>query len=62
MDRVAKEVAVIPEVRATFLITGFGFDGGASNVGLGFVSLKSWKERVQVAVGHWARLYLGDYF
>ncbi|MCY7336782.1 MAG: efflux RND transporter permease subunit, partial [Chamaesiphon sp.] len=45
MDRVAKEVAVIPEVQATFLITGFGFDGGASNVGLGFVSLKSWKER-----------------
>ena len=45
MDRVAKEVAVIPEVKATFLITGFGFDGGAANVGLGFVSLKSWKER-----------------
>jgi hydrophobic/amphiphilic exporter-1 (mainly G- bacteria), HAE1 family len=45
MDRVAKEVAVIPEVQATFLITGFGFDGGAANVGLGFVSLKSWKER-----------------
>jgi hydrophobic/amphiphilic exporter-1 (mainly G- bacteria), HAE1 family len=45
LDRVAKEVAVIPEVRATFLIAGFGFDGGASNVGLGFVSLKSWKER-----------------
>ncbi|WP_373545271.1 efflux RND transporter permease subunit [Chamaesiphon sp.] len=45
MDRVAKEVTVIPEVQATFLITGFGFDGGASNVGLGFVSLKSWKER-----------------
>ncbi|MFM2304865.1 MAG: hypothetical protein RLZZ135_2277, partial [Cyanobacteriota bacterium] len=45
LDRVAKEVAVIPEVRATFLISGFGFDGGASNVGLGFVSLKSWKER-----------------
>jgi hydrophobic/amphiphilic exporter-1 (mainly G- bacteria), HAE1 family len=45
LDRVAKEVAVIPEVRATFLISGFGFEGGASNVGLGFVSLKSWKER-----------------
>jgi hydrophobic/amphiphilic exporter-1 (mainly G- bacteria), HAE1 family len=45
LDRVAKEVAVIPEVQATFLIAGFGFDGGASNVGLGFVSLKSWKER-----------------
>ncbi|WP_309739037.1 efflux RND transporter permease subunit [Chamaesiphon sp. OTE_20_metabat_361] len=49
MDRVAKEVAVIPEVQATFLITGFGFDGGASNVGLGFVSLKSWKERTTEA-------------
>jgi hydrophobic/amphiphilic exporter-1 (mainly G- bacteria), HAE1 family len=45
LDRVAKEVSVIPEVQATFLIAGFGFDGGASNVGLGFVSLKSWKER-----------------
>ena len=45
MDRVAQEVAVIPEVQATFSIAGFGFDGGASNVGLGFVSLKSWKER-----------------
>jgi hydrophobic/amphiphilic exporter-1 (mainly G- bacteria), HAE1 family len=49
LDRVAKEVAVIPEVRATFLISGFGFDGGASNVGLGFVSLKSWKERTTEA-------------
>jgi hydrophobic/amphiphilic exporter-1 (mainly G- bacteria), HAE1 family len=49
MDRVAKEVAVIPEVQATFLISGFGFDGGASNVGLGFVSLKSWKERTTEA-------------
>ena len=47
MERVAKEVAVIPEARATFLISGFGFDGGASNVGLGFVSLKSWKERTE---------------
>ncbi len=45
MARVAKEVAVLPEARATFMISGFGFDGGASNVGLGFVSLKSWKER-----------------
>jgi hydrophobic/amphiphilic exporter-1 (mainly G- bacteria), HAE1 family len=49
MARVAKEVAVVPEVKATFLISGFGFDGGASNVGLGFVSLKSWKERTSEA-------------
>ncbi len=47
LAKVAKEVAVIPEARATFLISGFGFDGGASNVGLGFVSLKSWKERTE---------------
>ncbi len=45
MTRVAKEVAALPEANATFMISGFGFDGGASNVGLGFVSLKSWKER-----------------
>jgi hydrophobic/amphiphilic exporter-1 (mainly G- bacteria), HAE1 family len=49
LDRVAKEVSVIPEVQATFLISGFGFDGGAANVGLGFVSLKSWKERTTEA-------------
>ena len=49
MARVAKEVAAIPEAQATFMISGFGFDGGASNVGLGFVSLKSWKERTTQA-------------
>jgi hydrophobic/amphiphilic exporter-1 (mainly G- bacteria), HAE1 family len=47
MERVAKETSAIPETRATFLISGFGFDGGASNVGLGFVSLRSWKERTK---------------
>ncbi|OKH48552.1 RND transporter [Calothrix sp. HK-06] len=47
MERVAKETSAIPETRATFLISGFGFDGSASNVGLGFVSLKSWKERTK---------------
>jgi hydrophobic/amphiphilic exporter-1 (mainly G- bacteria), HAE1 family len=45
MAQVAKEVAAVPEAQASFLISGFGFDGSASNVGLGFVSLKSWKER-----------------
>jgi hydrophobic/amphiphilic exporter-1 (mainly G- bacteria), HAE1 family len=49
MSRVAKEVSTIPEAQATFMISGFGFDGGASNVGLGFVSLKSWKERTTPA-------------
>ncbi len=47
MERVAKETSAIPETKATFLISGFGFDGSASNVGLGFVSLKSWKERTK---------------
>ena len=47
MERVAKEVSVIPEAKAIFMISGFGFDGAASNVGLGFVSLKSWKERTE---------------
>jgi hydrophobic/amphiphilic exporter-1 (mainly G- bacteria), HAE1 family len=49
MTRVAKEVAVVPEIKASFLIAGFGFEGSASNVGLGFVSLKSWKERTTEA-------------
>ncbi|WP_341528290.1 efflux RND transporter permease subunit [Nostoc sp. UHCC 0302] len=45
LERVAKEAIAMPEVRAAFAISGFGFDGNASNLGLAFVNLKSWKER-----------------
>ncbi|MCW5315852.1 efflux RND transporter permease subunit [Nostoc sp. KVJ3] len=45
MDRVVKEVTSLPEVQASFMISGFGFDGNASNLGIAFANLKSWKER-----------------
>jgi len=47
MERVAKEVTSLPEVRASFMISGFGFDGNASNLGIAFANLKPWKERTQ---------------
>ncbi|MEH2196517.1 MAG: efflux RND transporter permease subunit [Nostoc sp.] len=47
MDRVAKEVTSVPEVRASFMISGFGFDGNASNLGIAFANLKPWKERTK---------------
>ncbi|MBG1262039.1 efflux RND transporter permease subunit [Nostoc commune] len=47
MDRVAKEVTSAPEVRASFMISGFGFDGNASNLGIAFANLKPWKERTE---------------
>ncbi|MBH8565283.1 efflux RND transporter permease subunit [Nostoc sp. CENA67] len=45
MQQVALDVTAIPEVRASFMISGFGFDGNASNLGIAFVNLKPWKER-----------------
>ncbi|MEH1831127.1 MAG: efflux RND transporter permease subunit [Nostoc sp.] len=45
MDRVVKEVTSLPEVQASFMISGFGFDGNASNLGIAFANLKSWKDR-----------------
>ncbi|MCC5645920.1 efflux RND transporter permease subunit [Nostoc sp. CHAB 5824] len=47
MDRVVKEVTSAPEVRASFMISGFGFDGNASNLGIAFANLKPWKERTE---------------
>ncbi|MEH2329952.1 efflux RND transporter permease subunit [Nostoc sp.] len=47
MERVAKEVTSLPEVQASFMISGFGFDGNASNLGIAFANLKPWKERVK---------------
>ncbi|MEH1911523.1 efflux RND transporter permease subunit [Nostoc sp.] len=45
MNRVVKEVTSLPEVQASFMISGFGFDGNASNLGIAFANLKPWKER-----------------
>ncbi|MBN3959555.1 efflux RND transporter permease subunit [Nostoc sp. NMS8] len=47
MDRVVKEVTSVPEVQASFMISGFGFDGNASNLGIAFANLKPWKERAK---------------
>jgi len=47
MERVVKEVTSVPEVRASFMISGFGFDGNASNLGIAFANLKPWKERTE---------------
>ncbi|OYD89567.1 hydrophobe/amphiphile efflux-1 family RND transporter [Nostoc sp. 'Peltigera membranacea cyanobiont' 210A] len=47
MDKVVKEVTSAPEVRASFMISGFGFDGNASNLGIAFANLKPWKERTE---------------
>ncbi|MBN4005044.1 efflux RND transporter permease subunit [Nostoc sp. LPT] len=47
MDRVVKEVTSLPEVQASFMISGFGFDGNASNLGIAFANLKPWKERTE---------------
>lgn len=47
MNKVAKEVTSLPEVRASFMISGFGFDGNASNLGIAFANLKPWKERLK---------------
>ncbi|MEH1958787.1 MAG: efflux RND transporter permease subunit [Nostoc sp.] len=47
MNRVVKEVTSLPEVQASFMISGFGFDGNASNLGIAFANLKPWKERAK---------------
>jgi hydrophobic/amphiphilic exporter-1 (mainly G- bacteria), HAE1 family len=47
MNKVVKEVTAAPEVRASFMISGFGFDGNASNLGIAFANLKPWKERTE---------------
>ncbi|RCJ32010.1 RND transporter [Nostoc minutum NIES-26] len=47
MEKVAKEIIAIPETRSAFAISGFGFDGNASNLGIAFVNLKPWKERTK---------------
>lgn len=45
MDRVDKEMQKIPEVKTTFVISGFGFDGSAPNQGIFFGTLDPWEER-----------------
>jgi hydrophobic/amphiphilic exporter-1 (mainly G- bacteria), HAE1 family len=43
--QVQQMVQPLPEVRATFAISGFGFSGNASNFGLMFVTLKPYSQR-----------------
>jgi hydrophobic/amphiphilic exporter-1 (mainly G- bacteria), HAE1 family len=45
MDRVDREMQKIPEVKTTFVISGFGFDGSAPNQGIFFGTLDPWDER-----------------
>ncbi|MDY7012768.1 MAG: efflux RND transporter permease subunit, partial [Cyanobacteriota bacterium] len=45
MDRVDREMQKIPEVKTTFVISGFSFDGSAPNKGLFFGTLEPWEER-----------------
>lgn len=45
MDRVGEEIRSIPEVRGGFVVSGFGFEGSASNSAIAFVNLKPWEER-----------------
>ncbi|WP_138498737.1 efflux RND transporter permease subunit [Nostoc sp. PA-18-2419] len=47
MNQVVKEITALPQVRASFMISGFGFDGNASNLGIAFANLKPWKERAE---------------
>ncbi len=43
--QVQKLVQPLPEVRATFAVSGFGFSGNSSNFGLMFVTLKPYGQR-----------------
>ncbi|MGJ3252062.1 MAG: efflux RND transporter permease subunit [Elainellaceae cyanobacterium] len=45
MDRIDTRLQEVPEVRSTFMITGFSFEGSSPNRGLFFASLKNWSER-----------------
>jgi HAE1 family hydrophobic/amphiphilic exporter-1 len=45
MDRIDTTMQAIPEIRSTFMITGFSFEGSSANRGLFFASLKNWSER-----------------
>jgi HAE1 family hydrophobic/amphiphilic exporter-1 len=45
MDRVDREVRSLPEVKTTFAISGFGFDGSTPNQGVFFGTLTPWEQR-----------------
>ncbi len=47
MEKVAEEIIAVPEARSAFVLSGFGFDGNASNLGIAFVNLKPWEERTK---------------
>ncbi|MBD2576787.1 efflux RND transporter permease subunit [Oscillatoria sp. FACHB-1406] len=45
MEKVDKAMQSLPEVKSTFVITGFSFGGSAPNQGIFFGTLKPWEER-----------------
>ncbi|MGF1490806.1 MAG: efflux RND transporter permease subunit [Prochloraceae cyanobacterium] len=45
IDKADKIIQEIPEIRSTFMISGFSFGGSSPNRGLFFVSLQNWSER-----------------
>ncbi|MBE9115132.1 efflux RND transporter permease subunit [Lusitaniella coriacea LEGE 07157] len=45
MEQVDLEMQKIPEVKTTFMISGFGFDGSGSNKGVFFGTLTPWDKR-----------------
>jgi len=49
LERVDREMQKIPQVKTTFMISGFGFDGSASNKGVFFGTLTPWNERTQAS-------------
>ncbi|MFP4299573.1 MAG: efflux RND transporter permease subunit [Spirulinaceae cyanobacterium] len=45
LDRIDTQMQDIPEVKTTFAISGFSFDGGAPNKGIFFGTLTPWDQR-----------------
>ena len=45
IDKADKIIQELPEVRSTFMLSGFSFAGSSPNRGLFFVSFKNWSER-----------------
>ncbi|MDB9496473.1 efflux RND transporter permease subunit [Spirulina major CS-329] len=63
--RVESELLKVPEVRATFAVTGFSFTGSSANNGIIFSPLKPWSERrrpdqsVQAIIGKLFPTFMG---
>jgi len=47
IDKADKIIQEIPEVRSTFMLSGFSFAGSSPNRGLFFASFKNWSERTR---------------